>query len=321
MDYYLNDVSLIPPYSDEKKGIADLISILNSLAELDNLREGQLPGLRTNIEPWELLFFQGLNESATLGDIANRLYETEHHQAAVYFSTLAVMTPADTNIDDEVLETALEMDPLEIHPQHHNTFPAVLKSQLNSCLCALTSNILISFPTTSEWNFDQSGFSYNRLTYEFDHLSDQAHLKSIFDRYKTNALSHLCIRNFWEQKAEIFPNLRFGLDVRKQITKFNPKLESLLYNRLLALDLIAEEWMKQSTPLPAFITLSVTDESDLTMQNYGRERNFHGDDGIIRTFEKHIWVDRGNRVHIFIHRDTKTVEVGYVGKHLTTWTD
>lgn len=320
MDYYLNDTSLIPPYSDEKKGIADLISILNSLAELDTLKDGQLPALRTNIEPWELVFFEALDKSATLGDIANSLYETEHHQAAVYFSTLAVMTPADTNIDDEVLGTALEMDPLDVHPQHLNTFSSVIKAQLNSCLCALTSNILISFPTTNEWNFDQSGFSYNKLTYEFDHLSDEEHLKNIFDRYKSNALSQLCIRDFWEQKDDTFPNLRFGLDVRKQITKFNPKLETLLYTRLLSLDLVAEEWKRKPTAHPPFSALSVTDESDLTMQNYGRERNFHGDDGVVRTFEKHVWIDRGNRIHIYIHRDSHTIEIGYLGKHLTTWT-
>lgn len=321
MDYYLNDSSLTPPYKDHEKGIADLITIMNCLAELDILAEGQLPALRTNIEPWMLNFSEVDDNTLTLGEIANSLYETDHHQVAIYFSTLALMTPADINLADEVIDTVLEMDPLEAHPKHADTFPSVKKAQVNCCFCALTSNILVSFPTTKEWDFAQSGFTFRNSSYEFDHISEKVHLKELLVRRHESSVNKLCIRDFWEQKEEVFAHLKFGLDVRKQIVRFNPKFEKLLYTRLLQINTTAKEWQSGEALQPIFTALEVTDESELTMQNYGTERNFHGYDGIIRTFEKHIWIDGSNRIHIFIHNKAKIIEIGYVGKHLSTWTN
>jgi RecB family exonuclease len=54
------------------------------------------------------------------------------------------------------------------------------------------------------------------------------------------------------------------------------------------------------------------------MKRYGTARRFRGLDGLQHTYEDHMWIDRGNRIHMIREETHRDVEVGYIGVHLPT---
>ncbi|MNY65425.1 hypothetical protein D3C86_2026940 [compost metagenome] len=82
---------------------------------------------------------------------------------------------------------------------------------------------------------------------------------------------------------------------------------------------MASRWKSTGDGEPDPGSMVLRNESDLTMQNYGGDRRFRSAAGTIKTFERHVWIDKGNRIHFLLDHVNRTVEIGYVGTHLPTW--
>ena len=125
-------------------------------------------------------------------------------------------------------------------------------------------------------------------------------------------------RSFWRMRNQVFLSLLFGLDVENQIEKFNTTLLPLLFRRLVELDERSSNWRQSETGNFPEGSTEIRGETVRTMKRYGNDRRFRGHDGVMRTFEDHMWIDRSHRIQLIRDTIQRTVEVGYVGRHLPT---
>ena len=315
-DYVLNTFALEEVYKERSKATDHLATVLRALATLDDGASNQ-PAFRSDVDFWlpQLRFESGPN--ASLGELASSLYETDDHDVAEYFDALSRTTPADSGLNDAALEDLLSLEPTGPLPDLEETFVSVQAARLPALLCAVMNYTLVSFPRDPRWDFSEMGFVGGQASFRFDHLATVLHAEAIRHRRIEAARLNLRVSTFWNIKEIVFPDLLFGLDVETQLERFSATLRTLLFTRLAELNTECVRWKALETD--AFPGV-LRPESALTMDNYGTKRRFRGYDGEMRTFEEHVWVDRGHRIHVFRHPGKK-LEVGYVGRHLKTWSN
>jgi hypothetical protein len=318
-DYILNRTCAEPIYGDLADAQRDLGQLLAALAQCD---EGQpvLPAFRTHCDPWllPLARTEPNARECSFAEVANSLYGTPAHDFASYFDALARMSPADADFDDEAVERFLTIEPEGPVKGREDRYDGVRRTPHDSVLCVVSSSIMASLPREPIWMFDELAFVAAGQDHSFDHLAHPDHAAAIQRRRTEGVRAELTAASFWALKHRAFPHLRFGADVERQIARFSADLLPLAFRRLAGLDTRAADWSRSPDSVFPDGTPAITGESAQTMDRYGDARRFHGDDGTIRTFEDHLWIDGLHRIHIIRHADTKTVEVGYIGRHLPT---
>lgn len=115
-----------------------------------------------------------------------------------------------------------------------------------------------------------------------------------------------------------FPRILFGQEARKQLQDLTGS--EIFFRELLRhleiLNTTMERW-SFGPFAPEGITWST--ESKSTMDQFGDLRTFICSDGISRKFPLHSKIMSANqRIHFLPVMGTKTVHIGYVGKHLPT---
>ena len=126
-------------------------------------------------------------------------------------------------------------------------------------------------------------------------------------------------RNFETIRQTAFPLLDWGRDVTDQIPIFPSEYLKLAFTRLANLDDIVRHWRSSGSAEPDQGNLVFRNESTLTMDNYGNQRRFRSASGEMKTYEQHVRINQGNRIHFIIDVDARSIEIGYIGKHLRTW--
>ena len=119
-----------------------------------------------------------------------------------------------------------------------------------------------------------------------------------------------------DRKKECFPHLLFGRDLDTQIRRLSGVVLDRVVSRLISLDGLARDWRRnESDPLRSLL---IRRESEATMNKYGGERVFKTADDANATFEPHASVGTSHRIHLRLNYANKTIEIGYIGKHLRT---
>lgn len=317
-DYVLNSASVADLYFDAAIAQAHLAMLLRGLALLDAGSE-VLPSLRLNIDPWlQPLVAEPLREPITLGQLAHSFYETRDHDLAAFFDSLNRSIPSDHALDEVSVDAILRLDPQYAAPGYEQTLGSVQAAGVDALICAAMNFTLVGLLRSQLWNFDRMGFVCGSQAYLFDHLAEPTHAEAINARRIEALRSELTARTFWSLKGSVFPHLLFGLDVREQLKKFSTVLMPLMFKRLAELDARAMIWRTSPSELFPEGTTEIKKESLQTMKRYGSDRSFRGHDGMRRTFEDHLWIERSHRMHLFLNPKDKSVEIGYVGKHLPT---
>jgi hypothetical protein len=163
------------------------------------------------------------------------------------------------------------------------------------------------------------------------HMCEESHLQShekwIAERLKT------IVRNGKEllKKAqEWYPNLLFCKDAEAQLKQLpgnTPEFRRII-TRLFELERYCQQWEHGGFEVNAIPNAS--NESDSTMQQYGRLRMFICPDGQSRSFGFHLKGIPGHwRIHIWpdvegVFRESsdsrRKILIGYIGRHLPTST-
>jgi len=121
--------------------------------------------------------------------------------------------------------------------------------------------------------------------------------------------------------ATLFPNLVFCGLACKQIERMAASSMHLprILKRLLELERLANSWTKDNFNYG--LLHNASPESQLTMSRYGEQRSFVCPDGQRRTFDWHLkGLPRGWRIYVWADSLQKKILIGYVGKHLSTFT-
>lgn len=121
-----------------------------------------------------------------------------------------------------------------------------------------------------------------------------------------------------DRKQECFPHLRFGSDVDGQLSVLPRDILDQLISKLIVLDGAVRDWRRDGTDAP--VLPKVHNESERTMQQFGNRRIFGDVNGIRKEYRLHAMVGNSRRIHLAIDQGTRTLEIGYIGRHLPTAT-
>lgn len=119
-----------------------------------------------------------------------------------------------------------------------------------------------------------------------------------------------------DRRQECFPHLRFGSDVDGQLSVLPRDILDQLISKLIVLDGAVRDWRRDGSHSP--VLPKVHPESERTMQRYGDRRVFGDVDGIPKEYRPHVMVGDAHRIHFAVDHGNKTLEIGYIGRHLPT---
>ena len=150
-------------------------------------------------------------------------------------------------------------------------------------------------------------------------LSKRANAKGVREKYRARrqeALRGEPGRQVDEMVEECFPHLLFGRDVYAQIEHLAGGERGQVIGTLINLDGLAREWRRSGADPRG--SPRVRGESEPTMQKFGSQRVFRTAEGGTATFELHASAGKQQRVHLRLDCDHRSIEIGYIGRHLPT---
>ena len=309
----LNHVSLCA--CDRRTALTWLTDIASGIAILsDNGVVGNV--LRSSQHRHEIYLFGDWSLQDAIFSLAER-------EARNFLLRLGVKVPLLVDSEEEVTERFLRC-------QETNFAPEDGKPLL---LCALADYIAVGFPSDDIWQHDQIKVEFEELLddgtddgimleeMEFvDNLTQCEHANSICQRHQEGL--HEQIENLtelWRKREKLFPNLRFGLDIERQLAALDNAILSRLITKLAILDKAAKKWPSHARPQPPW-ECPVSDESQSVKENrrLAKARIFRSYSGVSKAFELHARLGRGIRIHLCVDANLHEVEIGYIGKHLPT---
>jgi len=314
LDYIFNRASVATKYSSMEAARSELSQLLRSMAAIDDAQT-DLPVFRLHVDPWTLDVVELESAVFTLGDVAISLYEVDD-VLGDYFTTLQRMTPPDDDFTDEEISEVLGIEVQVAMHGHAGCFEKARTATDDLILCTIGPDILVGLSRDGYWGTNHLAFSSSGRDFVVDHVSTPEHAAHVVDRVRLMARSALTARSFWESKESAFPNLVFGTGVEADLRKFSAKMLNLLFNRLADLDSRVNEW-KRSGAFPDAMP-PITGESSPTMSQFGDDRKFRDEAGVVVVFEDHIWIDSLHRIHLLKDDHAKVLKIGYIGRHLPT---
>lgn len=314
MDYIFNRASVAKKYSSVEAARSELAELLRSMATIDAI-DTDLPVFRMHMDPWALDLVESEEAVLTLGDVALSLYEVDDVLGS-YFTDLQRMTPPDDDFSDEEISEVLGIEVQVAMSGHEGCFEKAKAAKDDIILCTVGPDILVGLARDGYWGTNHLAFSSSGKDFVVDHVSTPEHAAHVVDRIRLSARSALTARSFWESKASAFPNLVFGTGVEADLRKFSAKMLNLLFNRLADLDNRVKAW-KRSGAFPDAMP-PITGESSSTMSQFGGDRRFRDEAGVVVVFEDHIWVDSLHRIHLLKDDQARVLKIGYIGRHLPT---
>ena len=160
--------------------------------------------------------------------------------------------------------------------------------------------------------------SQHYMDIEALNIADHAQVRTVADELLTRAQDGLFAapRSLVDRFRECFPHVHFGLDVETQLSVLPGDMLEPIIAKLIVLDGAVRDWRRAATELPSLP--KVHGESERTMHRYGDRRRFRSPDGELATYAPHAMVGNRNRIHFRVDQPRKSLEIGYIGKHLPT---
>ena len=276
-----------------------------------------LPVLRMDREMYEIPCPNG----RSLQDACFALSRLGMREEAAYFMRLGTKVPLLDDVASGAKERFLACEATACEAKQLS--PA---EGAPLVLCAVTNRIAVGFPSDPVWDRDRMTVVFRellahggieRVRADIDNLTRSEHARAIIERHRVHLRAQCSDPGeVWRLRAQIFPNLRFGPDVEKQLRAVAAVLQTVV-NRLAELDDTASAWRDVGGAKPPW-TCKVTDESESTKNHPRREkeRMFRSVRGQRMSFMWHARYGDG-RIHLRFDPRTREVEIGYIGTHIT----
>lgn len=196
-------------------------------------------------------------------------------------------------------------------------------------LAAFIRGIAISYPSHPTWENDRLRVKFEELSesgevqersIDFDNLSSRKDARSISERHQDAVRRDATTPDeFWRTKDVAYPRLKFGKDVKEQLSNINRARFPDAMRNLATLNDFAREWKTTDGDTPPWGNF-VRPESETVRNNpnLANQRVFTSSDGGKESYFLHTNFSKGDRIHLRIDRATFLVEIGYIGPHLRT---
>lgn len=196
----------------------------------------------------------------------------------------------------------------------------------------LLDSLAISFPSAKRWNCSELQLEQRLLSDDgiiaeaitVKHCSRPSHL-NIHQNWISNRLQESVSdgEDLWSRRNSLFPSLQFCANTSENIRSIysnDPTLHQLT-KRLFELELFCKNWTARGFD-PGTIPCKVSPESDATLRQFGQERTVLCPDGEYRLFSWHLRLTpKAWRIHFRADATTRTMIIGYIGRHLSTVND
>ncbi len=194
----------------------------------------------------------------------------------------------------------------------------------------------ISYNPLAKWNettyeltrqlLTEEDFAYIEDKVNILHLSDKQHI-TIHQNWISRKIKILVEnklstfqsgKEVWDNRETIFPHLIFCEKVAFQILPLSmndPNLKTSLQKLLIFNEYLAK--LSENSLNIKEIGITISGESEATMNKYSEERTFLCPDKVERVFESHIKLTEW-RIYFLQIPQQNTCWIGYIGKHLRT---
>jgi hypothetical protein len=311
LEMVLNELSLQNPVND-KRIARELMSELIKTINLA-VKEG-ITILRTENRIYDFIIAPDYPISKWLNDNQVDLEQRD------FLLTLQTQTPLLKEITDTVIRDRVDLSDFKYQGE----------AARDLGICHLLDNLAISFNSDTKWNGTQLDLEFSSLDENEDlintkikvnHASLEIHIKEHKDWFKQRI--QLAIndgKELWYRRVKLFPDLEFCESVKKQLEDIlTGQLElQPVVKALFELQNCSKNWNNGAFSTQGY-SLETSGESQSTLNQYSRQRNFLCPDGKQRLFEQHLKLRVCNwRIHFLAENPTKPLIVGYIGRHLPT---
>jgi len=195
-------------------------------------------------------------------------------------------------------------------------------------------SLAISLETNLEWKNNNISILHYFLTHNGEEVNENASVKHFSNINFLNAheswIQQIQVdslkksQELWEQRDVFFPHLTLCAEVERQLQKIGVnKMLLQIINRLKSLNDYAEHWKTGDfsyEDVNATTDLRISPESNNTIKNYGSLRRFTIPNQGKKLFDLHI--KTGNlRFHFYPDNNNRKIYIGYIGKHLRTFSE
>ncbi len=150
------------------------------------------------------------------------------------------------------------------------------------------------------------------------HISNPSHAGPVGHWLKNISRSEVMnVNDLWADRLGLFPNIEFCVEVEEQLHQLQPGIFRSVVNRLVDLDESARRWQVKEAPTPEY-GFWVHPESQATLQQFGRQRQFTRTNGSIIQFKHHTRFAGEGRIYFCLDGAQRIFVVGYIGSHLDT---
>lgn len=251
----------------------------------------------------------------SLFDVAQDLLRTGSKDEYEFFLTIAGRAPWTEGLRPESVERFRACEERTLSPGDGEPL----------MLCVIIGGIAVGFPSSSSWDTDRVSIRFDELlpeggvqicTEEIDNLTRSAHSRAIAGRHRAVLRACADFGELWRRRCEAFPHLRFGPEVEANLSRLGGHLSGVA-EKLASLDETAAEWKESGGGEPRWRT-KVTGESESLLKNPKLldRRRFPSRTGKRELFEWHARYGSGGRIHVRLDRDSREIEIGYIGPHL-----
>ena len=196
-EYIFNSHSNNPAGINAHNGEALVVTLLETLAELDFCLRGPARPLKLPEYPWELTVAHDTRGMPiTLGEIINSFYKSSTtRELAVFFDAMLCYAPAVDMLDEVMIEAILRVVPSGPARGYEAVYEAVCDAGLDAMQCAVVNGTLVSLDHP-RWNFDHAIVECEEGRIQFDHASRVDHVDPIARRERDAARNAITTRNF-----------------------------------------------------------------------------------------------------------------------------
>ena len=321
MRLFFNELSAKVKAASRHEGREWMNGFIHSITALAAHQPVELVAIKPSDKRWNFFAIE-LSKNYTL---SNWLYDRKvDRDIKAYFQKITTKIDIPDDIDDEV-KNCFYLS--EFLPSNRDYANGCEDDACGLGLAYLLNTVAASLASEERWKIIRVPLRHVRLTpdgneeedIESLNISQSSQAQCIFDILleRDQTILKENPQDFANSKERCFPHLKFGMDIDDQINSLSTDICKQVVIKLVSIDNAVRDW--QCTPCQKDLTLSyISKETQATMRQFGEQRKFRDSKGNIKIFELHTRIDRKYRIHLRIDYRERSMEIGYIGKHLPT---